>query len=242
MTFEKPVCNITEHFTKPKSQFTEDTLLSAMNNAGVDEITEDVERSGLGTPATRASIIEKLIKSGFIKRNKKNIVVTNEGAELVSLMPEAVKSASLTAEWENTLSLIAKGEYSPDKFMEHIENLVKEIVSSAQANVNPDKVVKRENKGDVIGSCPRCKADVCETPKAYSCACGFTLWKNNKFFESAKKPFTKEIATALIKNGRTAVDGLYSPKTGKTYNAVVCLDDTGKYINFKLEFPPRKRR
>jgi DNA topoisomerase-3 len=135
-TFENPVCNITEHFTQPPKAFTEDSLLSAMQRAGQrDDVTEGAERSGLGTPATRAGIIEKLIKSGFVKRDKKNIVVTAEGAELVSLMPENIKSARMTAEWENTLSLIAKGEYPADKFMGHIETLTNEIITYAKKNV-----------------------------------------------------------------------------------------------------------
>jgi len=208
-----------------------------MNTAGADEVSEDVESSGLGTPATRAGIIEKLIKSGFIKRDKKNVVVTPDGAELISIMPDCVKSASMTAEWENALSLIAKGEFSADFFMQKIEKLTNEIITEAKANVNTDKVAKHSNTGESIGACPRCKnGDVCETPKAYSCECGFALWKSNKFFESAKKDFTKEIATALINNGKTEVKGLYSAKTDKTYNATVCLDDTGTWVNFKLEF------
>lgn len=240
-TFEKPVCNITEHYTSPPKQFTEDTLLSVMERAGTDEITEEVERSGLGTPATRASIIEKLIKSGFIKRDKKNLVATSDGTELVAVIPDFIKSAKLTAEWENSLSLISKGEYSATDFMTKIENLVKEIISSAKENANPEYVVKPDRER--IGTCPRCGGDIVVTPKAYSCNsdCGFILWKSNKFFETAKKEFTKEIATALINNGKCEVNGLYSAKTGKTYNATVSLDYAGTYVNFKLEFPKKRR-
>lgn len=244
-TFEKPVCTITEHYTSPPKHYTEDTLLSAMERAGTDEIIEEAERSGLGTPATRAGIIEKLIKSGFVKREKKNIVATAEGMALVSLMPDCIKSAKLTADWENTLSLIAKGEIPPDEFMNGIENITNDIISSAKANVKSDMVAPPNFEREVIGKCPRCGCNIVITPKAYSCVsepCGFILWKNNKFFESAKKPFTKEIAATLINNGKTEVNGLYSAKTGKTYNAVVCLDDTGKYVNFKLEFMKKNRR
>jgi DNA topoisomerase-3 len=121
--------------------------------------------------------------------------------------------------------------------MSHIENLTIQIISSAKENVNPDLVAKSANSGESIGKCPRCKkSDVYESYKSYSCDCGFALWKNNKFFESAKKEFTKEIAAALVNHGRVDVAGLYSPKSGKTYNAVVCLDDTGKWVNFRLEF------
>jgi len=235
-------CNITEHFTKPPLCYTEDTLLSAMERAGTDEITEEVERSGLGTPATRASIIEKLIKSGFMKREKKNLVATDDGKELIAIMPDFMKSAKLTADWENALSQIAKGEHSADEFMTEITNLTKFIISSAKENVNPEFVVKSDVER--IGTCPRCGGDVCVTPKAYGCSgdCGFILWKNNKFFESAKKEFTKEIATALINNGKCDVNGLYSQKSGKTYNATICLDDTGTWVNFKLEFAPKRRK
>jgi DNA topoisomerase-3 len=204
----------------------------------------DIENCGLGTSSTRANIIEKLIKSGFVKRDKKNLVATAEGSELVSLMPDCVKSAQLTSEWENALSLIAKGEYSPEKFMGHIETLTCEIISQAKTNVNPDKVEKYKVDGEKIGSCPRCSGNVCDTPKAYSCAsenCGFTLWKANKFFEAARKEFTKEIAAALINNGRVDVEGLYSQKTGKMYNATICLDDTGNWVNFRLEFNKNRR-
>jgi len=239
-------CKISENWTKPPLSYTEDTLLKSMSKAGTDDVTEDVERTGLGTPATRASIIEKLIKSGFVKRDKKSLVATESGKELISLMPDNIKSAAMTAEWENALSLIAKGEFSAEYFMEKIENLVKEIITSSAANVKPEFVVKSTfSGGEKIGVCPRCKSDVCETPKAYSCNCGFALWKSNKFFESAKMPFTKEIASALVNDGKVALDGLYSQKTGKTYSAIVCLDDTGdKWVNFKLEFPKKstKRR
>jgi len=152
-------------------------------------------------------------------------------------MPDILKSAKLTADWENGLALVAEGKLEPEIFMREIEDLTKQIISSAKENVNPEKIAKREFKGEKIGSCPRCKKDICETPKAYSCSCGFILWKSNKFFESAKKEFTKEIAAALLKDGKIEMKGLYSPKKDKTYDATVCLEDTGKYVNFKLEFP-----
>jgi DNA topoisomerase-3 len=228
-------CAISEHYTSPPKQFTEDTLLSSMQRAGTDEITENAERSGLGTPATRAGIIEKLIKTGFIRRDKKNIITTTAGTELIALMPGVLKSAKLTADWENSLTRIATGELSPEKFMSEIEELTRYIITEGKNNINPDKVAKYTG-GEVIGKCPRCQKDVCETPKAFSCSCGFIMWKSNKFFDTARKPFTKEIAAALLKDGKIELKELYSPKTDKEYNATVCLEDTGKYINFKLEF------
>ena len=233
--------DISEHYTQPPKHFTEDTLLSAMERAGTDEITEEVERSGLGTPATRASIIEKLTKSGFINREKKNLIVSDSGKDLISVMPDIIKSASMTAEWENSLSLMAQGKFTSQQFMADIGKLTDDIISVATNSVDESKVTK--NGGDVIGVCPRCGMNIVETQKAYSCEdrnCGFALWKNNKFFENAKKKFTKEMAKALIKDGKIAVKGLYSQKSGRNYDTTICLDDTGTYVNFKLEFAPRK--
>ena len=240
---ERAVIEVTEHFTQPLKHYTEDTLLSAMERAGTDEITEEVERSGLGTPATRASIIEKLTKSGFIKREKKNLVVTENGTDLISVMPDIIKSASMTADWENSLSLMAQGKFTSQQFMADIEKLVDDIINVAKDSVDESKVTR--TSGEVIGVCPRCGENITVTPKAYSCedrACGFVIWKNDKFFEKSKKTLTKEMAAALIKNGKIPVKGLYSQKTGRNYDATVCLDDTGKYVNFKLEFAPKKKK
>ena len=240
---ERAVTEVTEHFTQPPKHFTEDTLLSAMERAGTDELTEEVERSGLGTPATRASIIEKLTKSGFIKREKKNLVVTENGTDLISVMPDIIKSASMTADWENSLSLMAQGKFTSQQFMADIGKLVDDIINVAKDSVDESKVTK--TNGEVIGVCPRCGKNITVTPKAYSCEdreCGFVIWKNDKFFEKSKKTLTKEMAAALIKNGKIPVKGLYSQKTGRNYDATVCLDDTGKYVNFKLKFAPKKKK
>ena len=131
-TFENTVSEISEHYTQPPKHFTEDTLLSAMERAGTDEITEDAERSGLGTPATRAGIIEKLTKSGFIKRDKRNLVITDSGTDLISLMPDIIKSAKMTADWENNLSLVAKGQYTSQQFMADIGRLTDDIIAAAK--------------------------------------------------------------------------------------------------------------
>ena len=233
---------ISEHYTQPPKHFTEDTLLSAMERAGTDEITEEVERSGLGTPATRASIIEKLTKSGFIKRDKRNLVITDSGTDLISLMPDIIKSAKMTADWENNLSLVAQGRFTSQQFMADIGKLTDDIITAAKSEIDESKITPRKG-GEIIGVCPRCGKNVIITPKAYSCEdreCGFTIWKNDRFFEASRRTLTKEMVEALLKSGKIAVTGLYSQKTGRNYDAIVCLDDTGKYVNFKLEFAPRR--
>lgn len=249
---ERPVSEVSEHFTQPPKHFTEDTLLSAMERAGQrdaapnsDFVGDDIfpQRNGFGTPATRASIIEKLTKSGFVKREKKNLIVTDNGTDLISVMPDIIKSASMTADWENALSLMAQGKFTSQQFMVDIEKLVDDIIAVAKESVDESKVSR--NGGEVIGTCPRCGKNVVVTPKAYSCEdrnCGFVIWKNDKFFEKARKPLTKEMVASLIKNGKIAVKGLYSEKSGRNYDATVCLDDTGKYVNYKLEFAPRKKK
>ena len=234
--------DISENFTQPPKHFTEDTLLSAMERAGVEDITEEVERSGLGTPATRAGIIEKLTKSGFISRDKRNLLVSASGNELVSFMPEIIKSAKLTADWENKLSLMAQGKFTEAQFMADIERLMTDIIAQANAEFDESKVAAFG--GEVFGTCPRCGKSILKTPKAYSCeskACGFTIWKNNKFFENARKELTDDMVKKMLTKGKVAVSGLYSQKSGKTYDAVISLDDTGKYVNFKLEFPTAKK-
>lgn len=241
-TIGNAAAEISEHYTQPPKHFTEDTLLSAMERAGTDEITEEVERSGLGTRATRAGIIEKLTKSGFIRRDKRNLVVTDSGTDLISVMPDIVKSAKMTADWENNLSLVAQGRFTSEQFMADISRLTDDIIKTAKAEIDESKITPHSG-GEVIGVCPRCGKNVIITPKAYSCEdrnCGFTIWKNDRFFESARKTLTKEMVTALLKSGKISVKGLYSPKSGRNYDATVCLDDTGKYVNFRLEFAPRK--
>ena len=234
--------DVCENYTQPPKHFTEDTLLSAMERAGVEDITEDVERSGLGTPATRAAIIEKLTKSGFVTRDKRNLLVSAGGSDLISFMPEIIKSAKLTADWENKLSLMAQGKFTEQQFMADIERLVCDIIAQARSEYDESKVAAFS--GEAFGTCPRCGRNILKTPKAYSCeskACGFAIWKNNKFFENARKELTDDMVKKMLSIGKVAVSGLYSQKSGKTYDAVISLDDTGKYVNFKLEFPAKKK-
>ncbi|MCH5186034.1 MAG: DNA topoisomerase III, partial [Oscillospiraceae bacterium] len=217
---------------------TEATLLSAMERAGNEETNEDAERRGLGTPATRAAVIEKLVKSGFAERKGKQLIPTKSGNNLICVLPETLTSPRLTAEWENTLTLIAKGESDPDSFMRGIEDMTRELVKTYPFLSDEPKDLFKEEK-PTLGKCPRCGSGVHEGKKNYYCSnrdCGFVMWKNDRFFEERKTVFTSKIAAALLKSGKAKVNGLYSPKTGKTYDGTVLLADTGgKYVNYRIE-------
>ena len=234
---------VTEHFTQPPKPYTEDTILFAMENAGKDGIPDEAERKGLGTPATRAAIIEKLVAAGFVERKGKSLIPTKAGINLVTVLPEPLTSPMLTAEWEQKLTEIAKGGADPDTFMDGIRTMVQEIVSTYSCISEDGKKLFAPEK-EVIGTCPRCGQPVYEGKKNFACSdrsCGFVLWKNDRFWTSRKKELTKKMATDLLKKGRTNVKGMWSEKKQATYDAAVILDDTGgKYINFKLEFPKRK--
>lgn len=242
-TFDGAEVSVTEHFTQPPKPYTEDTLLSAMENAGKDDIPDEAERKGLGTPATRAAIIEKLVAAGFVERKGKNLIPTKAGINLVTVLPKPLTSPMLTAEWEQKLTEIARGGADPDTFMDGICTMVQEIVSTYSCISEDGKKLFAPEK-EVIGTCPRCGQPVYEGKKNFACSdrsCGFVLWKNDRFWTSRKKELTKKMATDLLKKGRTNVKGMWSEKKQATYDAAVILDDTGgKYINFKLEFPKRK--
>ena len=241
--FDSAEIAVTEHFTQPPKTYTEDTLLSAMENAGKDDIPDEAERKGLGTPATRAAIIEKLVTAGFVERKGKSLIPTKAGINLVTVLPEPLTSPMLTAEWEQKLTEIAKGGADPDTFMDGIRTMVQEIVSTYSCISEDGKKLFAPEK-EVIGTCPRCGQPVYEGKKNFACSdrsCGFVLWKNDRFWTSLKKELTKKMATDLLKKGRTNVKGMWSKKKQAAYDAAVILDDTGgKYINFKLEFPKRK--
>ena len=244
-TFRDLTASVTEHFTSPPKPYTEDTLLSAMENAGKEDIPEDAERKGLGTPATRAAIIEKLVAAGFVERKGKSLIPTKAGINLVTVLPEALTSPMLTAQWEQGLSAIAKGEADPDEFMEGICTMTRELIQTySQVSEDGQKLFAPEK--EVIGICPRCGQPVYERKKNFSCsdrACEFVLWKDDRFWTSRKKELTKKMASDLLLKGRTNVKGMWSEKKGATYDAAVILDDTGgKYINFRLEFPQRSKK
>lgn len=237
--------DVSEHWTSPPKPFTEDTLLSAMETAGNSDYDDnsDIEKKGLGTPATRASIIEGLVKREYVERKKKQLVPTEKGVNLINVVPDEVKSPKMTADWEMRLQAIEHGKAASSDFMNEICGYVGSLMDKYGSKVENSSFAPKER--EVIGVCPRCGKKVVEFQKSFSCEaagfCGFVIWKNDKFFENAKKPLTKTMVANLLKNGKIAVKGLYSQKSGKKYDATVCLDDTGKYVNFKLEFSQKKK-
>ena len=241
--FEPVTASVTEHFTSPPRPYTEDSLLAAMENAGKEDIPEDAERRGLGTPATRAAIIEKLVSGGFVERKGKNLIPTKAGVNLVTVLPELLTSPKLTADWEQRLNEVAKGQASPEDFMDGIEAMAAELVRK-YSHISEDGQKLFQPEKETVGLCPRCGKQVYEGKKNFACsdrACQFVMWKNDRFWTSRRKEMTRKMAADLLKKGRTSVKGMWSEKKGSTYDAVVILDDTGgKYVNFKLEFPKRK--
>ena len=240
--------SIKEGMTAPPKHFTEDTLLLAMENASAEEFKqiENAERKGLGTPATRASIIEKLIKCGFAERNKKQILPTQKGIDFIEVIPENIKSAKLTAEWESKLKEMENNNISPKTFMQEIEKMILELVKSYE---NSDLVKNLQTEKEVIGKCSRCGKPIYEGQKNYYCSgykdnppCHFVLWKENLFFTSKRKAFTKQLAKEFLSTGRVKMTELYSEKKEKYYNATVVMQDTEeKYVSFKLEFPIKNK-
>ena len=241
--FEPVAASVTEHFTSPPKPYTEDTLLSAMENAGKKDMPDEAERKGLGTPATRAALIEKLVSGGFVERKGKNLLPTKAGVNLVTVLPELLTSPKLTADWEQRLNEVAKGQASPEDFMDGIEAMAAELVRK-YSHISEDGQKLFQPEKETVGTCPRCGKPVYEGKKNFYCsdrACRFVLWKDGRFWTSRKKELTRKMAADLLKKGRTSVRGMWSEKKGSTYDAVVVLDDTGKkYVRFKLEFPKRK--
>jgi DNA topoisomerase-3 len=251
-TFESAAVAVKEGFTKPKPHHTEASILAAMENAGAEDFKEIVtERKGLGTPATRAAILEALVKRGFVERVKKNLIPTDKAKNLIAVLPDSLTSAKLTAEWEDKLLKVQRKELDGAAFMDGITAFTKEIVADnaapnpAFAALFPD--TKKSNAPE-LGKCFRCGSPVREGEKGFFCDkrdCGFKLWKASKFWTAKKKPLTAAIVTTLLKTGRVALKGLFSEKTGKTYDATIILKDTGdtggRYVDFEMEFDLKRR-
>ena len=240
-SFSGVTSTISDHTTAPPKPFTEDTLLSAMETAGNDEVEllEDSEKRGLGTPATRASIIEKLVSSGFARRKGKQLLPTQDGTNLITILPAHLRSPTMTAEWENTLTMITRGEMSSDAFLSGITAMTHDMVR--QCNVVSDEHMALFGPHrEPVGTCPRCGNSVIESERNFFCSnrsCHFVMWKDDRFFTSKKKMLTAQMAADLLSNGQVSMEGLYSEKTGKRYAATVVLADTGdKYVNYRLEF------
>ena len=227
--------------TTPPRHYTEDTLLSAMETAGKEDMPEEAERRGIGTPATRAAILEKLVSAGFVerKRAKKTVSLlpTPLGTALITVLPEQLQSPMLTAEWEYRLKEVERGTLAPGDFMDGIAAMLRELVETCRP-VEGGAVLFPSTR-ETVGRCPRCGGTVTDGRKGFFCenrACGFAIWKDSKWWENKKKKPAKSIVAALLKDGRAQVSGLWSEKTGKTYTATVVLTDDGTRASFHLEF------
>ena len=181
MTITVEQTRVSEHFTQPPKHYTEDSLLSAMERAGAEDMGDEVERKGLGTPATRADIIEKLVKDGFVKREKKQMIPTEDGMKLITILPDVVKSPKLTADWENELTLVSKGEVAAEQFMSGIETMVSDLVKTYHSVSDEYKAMFGTGKGgqEVLGKCPKCGADVVKGKFGAYCTgkCGMNVGK-----------------------------------------------------------------
>ena len=246
MTLELARVDLKEGKTSPPKRFTEDLLLSAMESASSDEFPAGVERKGIGTPATRAAIIEKLVQKGFIERRgdkkTKYLCSTDKGNALVTVVPEQIQSPSMTADWEEKLLKIEHGEYDSDAFMGEISSMVSGLVKTYEAVKGANVLMQPECK--VIGSCPACGSDVCETANGWFCrdkSCKFALWKENRFFQTLGKQMTEELAKQLVNQGKARLTHCYSKKSGRYYDTTVHVE-TGEdgAAAFKLEFGGKK--
>jgi DNA topoisomerase-3 len=229
--------------TEPPKHYTEDSLLAAMEKAGAKETPDEAERKGLGTPATRAAIIEKLISRGFLNRvsdkKVKNLIPTPTGTALIAVVPEKIKSPSMTAEWEQKLLQVEKQEMEPDEFMDEIADMVMTIVSETEKQED----IKGMYEKKIVGKCPICGSDVTESPKGWFCEskeCRFGFWRDNAYFKKIGKKLTEPIVTDLLSNGQTKLTGCTSSRTGKKYDAILHMTtDEKQRPSFHMEFEKR---
>lgn len=244
--FEKATTKVTQHWTKPPAPYTEDSLLAAMEQAGTKEMQEGVERKGLGTPATRASIIEKLVSSGYAVRKKKQILATEAGSEMIALMPPCLTSARLTAEWENRLLAMERGEETVDAFMGDIVHLLDRML--AECREIPEEKARqfagKKSGRREVGKCPVCQEPVYEGRENFFCGnrdCSFRLWKENRYLSSMKKTVSRKMAEELLSKGKCHEKDFYSARTGETFAADLILEvrPDGR-ASFRMKFPKRK--
>ena len=232
---------VSEHWTQPPKHFTEDTLLAAMERAGSLDVEEDVERKGLGTPATRASIIDKLISSGYAVRKKKQVIATDAGRQLVSVLPEYLKSAKMTADWENQLLMIERGQYESAAFMNGITAMLRRMLEECrQIDGEERNRFGTHKEREVIGSCPVCGSPVYEGKQNFYCSsrdCRFVLWKENRYLEKMQKKLDAGMAKDLLSKGKTRVKDLYSVKKNKLFTADLLMEWKDGRAMFSLDFP-----
>lgn len=222
-------------------------MLSAMEKAGADETPDEAERKGLGTPATRAGVIEKLVKIGFLERKgdkkTKYLISTHRGTSLITVLPEVIQSPIMTAEWEQKLLQIEKGGFDADEFMFEIAQMVSNLVDTYEMVKDAEVLMKPAY--EPVGMCPCCGASVLEKSKGFFCeseACKFALWKDNRFFDSLSKKITKPVAEQLLKNGKAKLKKCKSAKTGKTYDCTVSMTVNESGLpQFGLEFENRSK-
>ena len=228
--------------TTPPKHFTEDTLLAAMETAGAETMPEEAERRGIGTPATRAATIEKLVQKGFLSREgggkTKHLIPTEKGRYLIAAMPEQLRSPAMTAVWEKKLLEIERNNYTPEQFMEEIESMMKSL-GNQYANT-PSAPAKAANGAPVVGTCPHCGSEVAEREKGFFCSnreCRFVVWEDNTFFTRLGKRPTRQVVDKLLRDGRARLKDCKSQRTGKTYNATVMLTtEADGRAKFSLEF------
>ena len=241
--------NILEKKTTPPKPYTEATLLTAMEKASreIDDksLKESMKGKGLGTPATRAGIIEKLITVGYVERRKKNLYPTQQGIMFIQLVPESIRQVEMTAQWELQLQEICDGKGNPEQFMQEIRQYVVQTVSENNSLENVQAVSRKGTLRRVVGKCPKCGQNVIESDKSFYCdgfrmehKCNFSLWKNNKYLQARGITLTADMAAELLSTGKMQVNNLTS-KAGKQYNAIFYMEPGEQYVNFRMEFAPR---
>ena len=240
-TIPVSAATVREGKTTPAKHHTEDTILSSMETAGAKEMPDDAERRGIGTPATRAGILEKLVSSGFVERKKSgksaSLIPTATGTALITVLPEALQSPQLTAEWEQRLKQVENGKLSSKDFMEGISDLLRDMIKTYKPVPGAEVLFPLDQ--EVVGKCPRCGRRVIESSVGFVCEsriCGFILWKNSKFFSAKRKQLTKAVASALLNEGSVRLTGCWSEKTGRTYDATVFLKDDGEKTSYEIQF------